>query len=99
MPSTPDAMISTGTIRNSVSAVAEKEAVVVRGASRAMRKPRQARIAYRHGDDEQPRGAELLADGGQHQIGVAGRQIARVAEAEAGAEPPPVAIAQIACAT
>jgi hypothetical protein len=40
----------------------------------------------RTGHNEQPDDAELLADGGQHEIGVARRQIAGVAEAEAGAK-------------
>ena len=67
--------------------VREKEAVIVRRRT-ADAKAAPGDDAVRKGYENQSHDAELLADGGQHEIRVARRQIPCVAEAEAGAKRP-----------
>ena len=52
----------------------------------ATRKPRHVIAAYSTATASEPDEAQLLADRGQREVGVAGRQIARLAQAESGAE-------------
>ena len=54
-------------------------------AARAMRRPRHATIAVKRDHHEHTDRAEFLANRGQDQVGVAGGQIARVAEAQSRA--------------
>src|SRR6185369_4499653 len=63
----------------------EEEAVIVRRASCNVESPRSD--DHEEGSDREQAGeAELFTDRRQHQVGITGWHIARVAEAEAGAE-------------
>ena len=94
----PAAISRTGTIRNSVSDGGEEERVVVRRAQRDA-EPAPGDDGERAATTHRPDEAQLLADGGQRQIGVARGKVARVAKPEAGAEHAAGReSAQIACA-
>ena len=86
-----------GTTRNSVTAVREEEPVVARRAQRDAEAARDDQRVDRR-DRQQADDAQLLAERREDEIGVPGRQVPRVAEAESGAEQPPVASAQSDCA-
>ena len=79
---TPEAMMSAGSDEEERQRRGQKESVVVgREPGDAEAAPREYGEESRHADEAD--GAEFLADGREDEVGVAGRQIARVTEAEA----------------